>query len=42
VLDLGRADRGYVRDSLDDPPFLREFWPPMIEAMMARKDQTPE
>jgi predicted amidohydrolase len=42
TLDLSRANRSYVRDSLEAPPFLRPFWPQMIEAMMARKDDRPE
>jgi predicted amidohydrolase len=41
VLDLARADRKYVLDSLKDPPFLAEHWRRMVEAMLARKDLKP-
>ena len=42
VLDLGRADRSYILDSLNDPPFLAKFWPQMIEEMKQRVDVKPE
>jgi predicted amidohydrolase len=42
VLDLGRADRSYILDSLKNPPFLREHWQKMIDAVKARADQKPE
>ena len=42
VLDLERADRGYVLDSMQNPPFLREHWRGMMEAVIARKDVRPE
>jgi predicted amidohydrolase len=42
VLDLQRATRGYVQDSLANPPFLHEHWKRMIEDTIARKDETPE
>lgn len=42
VLDLERADRHYVLDSMENPPFLREHWLRMIEAVKARKDLKPE
>lgn len=42
VLELERADRSYVRDSLENPPFLREHWRGMVEAVKARKDLRPE
>lgn len=42
VLDLSRADRSYVLDSLKDPPFLSKYWPQMIEDMKARADTKPE
>jgi predicted amidohydrolase len=42
VLDLGRATRGYVQDSLAAPPFLSAHWQRMIEDVIARKDDTPE
>jgi predicted amidohydrolase len=41
VLDLSRADRSYVLDSMDNPPFLRQYWRDMVEAVRARKDQPP-
>ncbi len=42
VLDLERADRGYVLDSLKDPPFLRRHWEAMLKDMKARVDLKPE
>lgn len=42
VLDLSRADRSYVLDSLKDPPFLAKYWQQMIEDMHSRKDAKPE
>lgn len=42
VLDLSRADRSYVLDSMQNPPFLREHWRTMVEAVRARKDMKPE
>ena len=42
VLDLTRADRSYVRDSLEHPPFLADDWQRMIAAVEARKDTPPE
>jgi omega-amidase len=41
VLDLDRADRSYVLDSLKDPPFLRSYWEGMIREMKARADLKP-
>jgi hypothetical protein len=41
VLDLDRADRSYVLDSLRDPPFLAKHWEAMIDAVRARADQPP-
>jgi predicted amidohydrolase len=41
VLDLERADRSYVRDSLRDPPFLRRYWKGMMRAMVERADRKP-
>src|SRR5579871_2268974 len=32
VLDLERADRAYVLDSMQNPPFLRQYWIDMVEA----------
>ena len=42
VLDLERADRSYVRDSMAHPPFLREYWKRMVDEVVARKDDRPE
>lgn len=42
VLDLDRADRSYALDSAENPPFLREYWREMVEAVKARKDVKPE
>lgn len=42
VLDLSRADRSYILDSLKDPPFLSKYWPQMIEDVKARADAKPE
>ena len=42
VLDLERADRSYVLDSLLDPPFLREHWLRMVEETKNRANRKPE
>jgi len=42
VLDLERADRSYVRDSLKDPPFLRSYWEAMIQQVKERANLKPE
>ena len=42
VLDLARADRSYVLDSLQNPPFLREYWQKMVAEVKARADLKPE
>jgi omega-amidase len=42
VLDLSRADRSYVLDSMRNPPFLSPYWSEMIKAMEERKDIKPE
>jgi predicted amidohydrolase len=41
VLDLARADRSYVKDSLVNPPFLAKYWTQMVDDMLARKDDRP-
>jgi len=41
-LDLSRADRAYVLDSLRNPPFLAAHWRAMVEAVIARRDMKPE
>jgi predicted amidohydrolase len=42
TLDLERADRSYVLDSLKDPPFLRHYWEEMLQKLNERKDVRPE
>ncbi len=42
VLDLSRADRSYVQDSMRNPDFLAEHWRRMVEEVKARKDVAPE
>ena len=42
TLDLERADRAYVVDSLNDPPFLRPYWEHMLEAVRSRANLKPE
>jgi len=39
VLDLSRADRSYILDSLRHPPFLSQHWERMIAEVLARKDE---
>ncbi len=41
VLDLERATRSYLRDSLEHPPFLSNYWRQMIQAMLERADKRP-
>src|SRR4030042_2578228 len=42
VLDLSRADRSYILDSMKNPPFLARHWQQMVEEMKKRKDLRPE
>lgn len=42
VLDLSRADRSYITDSMKNPPFLAKYWQQMVEETMKRKDMKPE
>jgi predicted amidohydrolase len=42
VMDLSRADRAYVLDSLKNPPFLAKYWQQMVEETKKRKDLKPE
>lgn len=42
VLDLARADRSYLRDSQQNPPFLRKYWEAMVADARARADLRPE
>jgi predicted amidohydrolase len=39
VLDLERADRSYVLDSMKDPPFLRKYWEEMVAEAVRLKDE---
>ena len=41
VLDLSRADRSYVLDSLAQPPFLRPFWRGMVAETRKRAHRRP-
>jgi predicted amidohydrolase len=42
VLDLARADRSYVLDSMRDPPFLSRYWEQMVAEVEKRADNPPE
>ena len=42
VLDLARADRSYILDSMKNPPFLSPYWRQMVEETKKRKDVKPE
>lgn len=42
TLDIGEADRSYILDSIEKPPFLKDFWHEMIREALARKDTTPQ
>jgi predicted amidohydrolase len=42
VLDLSRADRSYIRDSMSEPPFLANYWTEMVKVVRERKDLKPE
>ena len=42
VLDLARADRRYALDSMNCPPFLRQYWQAMVAETRARADLKPE
>ena len=42
VLDLSRADRSYVLDSLQNPPFLSSYWQQMMEDVKQRANEKPE
>ncbi len=41
TLDLPRADRSYIRDSLEDPPFLRPHWERILADVKARAHLPP-
>ena len=38
VLDISRADRSYVLDSMSNPPFLSRYWAEMVGEVRARAD----
>jgi len=42
VLDLSRADRSYVLDSQQNPPFLRKYWEAMVVDVRSRAHLKPE
>jgi predicted amidohydrolase len=42
VLDLSRADRSYILDSMKNPPFLSEYWARMVEEVKRRASLSPE
>lgn len=42
VLDISRADRSYILDSMKNPPFLAKYWQRMIKEVQNRKDVKPE
>jgi len=42
VLDMSRADRYYVLDSMKNPPFLRKYWQQMIAEMKEKVDEKPQ
>jgi len=42
VLDMSRANRSTILDSMKSPPFLAAYWQQMMKDMHARKDQAPE
>jgi predicted amidohydrolase len=42
VMDLSRADRSYIRDSMTNPPFLAKYWQQMLKEVKARADTKPE
>ena len=41
VLDMSRADRSYVLDSMKNPPFLAKYWEQMMTEMRERVDKKP-
>lgn len=42
VLDLSRADRSYILDSMQNPPFMTRYWRELVEETKKRKDLKPE
>jgi len=41
VLDISRADRSYILDSMRRPPFLAGYWRRMVAETIGRKDAKP-
>lgn len=41
VLDLSRADRSYIIDSMNNPPFLSRYWQNMVKEVRKRADIKP-
>ncbi len=41
ALDLERADRSYILDSLKNPPWMNKYWQALIEEVKARANQKP-
>jgi predicted amidohydrolase len=42
VLDISRADRSYILDSMKAPPFLAKHWQKMLKEVRARADAKPK
>jgi predicted amidohydrolase len=42
VLDMSRADRAYLLDSMKYPPFLAKYWQEMVKDVRARANLKPE
>jgi predicted amidohydrolase len=42
VLDLSRATRSYILDSMKNPPFLSRYWSRMVEEVVARANTEPK
>jgi len=42
VLDISRADRSYILDTMSHPPFLAKYWEQMVLETEHRKDEKPE
>lgn len=42
VLDMERASRSYIKDSMNNPPFLSRYWEEMVKEVKERADIKPE
>jgi hypothetical protein len=42
ALDLSRANRSYVLDSMRDPPFLAKYWQKMVKDVRNRANLSPK